>query len=165
MSTTDHQRKVPIRAIIMILVALAIAFAGLGWHAVATRDSDPDSALHAQAAKLSATAPAAPSGASESAAPSSAPAAAPAACVYSEEGASAAARAAVAEIKKAGVTVRGEVATWKGKAPRATVVYYGAGQENAAGRVAAAIDHGSSAAPRPAGAEQCAEGLVVVVVK
>ncbi|MFC7754697.1 hypothetical protein [Tsukamurella soli] len=164
MSTTDHQRKVPIRAIIMILVALAIAFAGLGWHAVATRDSDPDSALHAQAAKLSATAPAAPSGASESAAPSSAPAAAPAACVQ-RGGASAAARAAVAEIKKAGVTVRGEVATWKGKAPRATVVYYGAGQENAAGRVAAAIDHGSSAAPRPAGAEQCAEGLVVVVVK
>ncbi len=163
MSITDHQRRVPIRAIIMIFVALAIAFAALGWHSAATRDSDPDAALHAQAAKVSAAASGAASSASASA--SATPAAAPVACVFSQSGAGAAARSAVAALKKGGVTVAGDPAAWKGKAPRGTVVYYADGLDAAAKQAAAAIGAGATVQVRPGTVTECAGDLVVIVAK
>lgn len=143
----------------MILVFFAIAFAALGTHEFMTRNDSANAALDAQAAKLSSAA--APSGAESSAAPAT-----PAACVFAESGASADAKEAVAALEKAKVDVKGAPQPWRGRpSPKATTVYFGDGQEDAAKSAAAAFKPDAATAARPEGMDECAGGLVVVVAK
>lgn len=153
--STQNTRAVPIRTIIMILISAAIILAAIGIHGLVTRNDDPQAALNAQEAKISAAA-----------ATQSAPAAAgePAVCLLSV------AKAPVADtrdrLKKAGVTVQGEPAAWPNKpaAPRATTVYFEDGGEDAAKTVSTALP-GSVTAARPAGLDACEGTLAVAVVK
>lgn len=152
--STQNTRAVPIRTIIMILISAAIILAAIGIHGLVTRDDDPQAALNAQEAKISAAA-----------ATQSAPAAAePAVCLLSV------AKAPVVDTRdrltKAGITVQGEPAAWPNKpaAPRATTVYFADGGEAAAKTVATALP-GSVTAARPAGLDACEGALAVAVVK
>lgn len=150
--STQNSRAVPIRTIIMILISAAIILAAIGIHGLVTRNDDPQAALNAQEAKISAAA-ATPSAAAE-----------PTACLLSV------AKAPVADARerltKAGITVQGEPAAWPNRpaAPRATTVYFADGGEDAAKTVSTALP-GSTTAPRPAGLEACDGALAVAVVK
>lgn len=152
MSSTQNSRAIPIRAIIMILIAFAIILAALGTYGFVTRNDDPQAALNAQEAKLKA------------AATQTTPAAAkPTVCLI------AVSRAPLGDVTdkltQAGFPVQDETATWPNRpaAPRGTTVYFDQGGEAAAKPVATAL--GAAAAARPAGLEACAGTVAVAVVK
>lgn len=153
MSSTQNTRAVPIRAIIMILISVAIIFAAIGVHGLVTRDDDPQAALNAQEAKLKAAA-------DETTAES---AAKPPVCLISV------ARAPLADptdkLKMAGFPVQDDTDVWPNRpaAPRVTTVYFGQGGEADAKTVAGALGAGTAA--RPAGLEACSGAVAVAVVK
>ncbi|GAB3129994.1 hypothetical protein GCM10027289_13610 [Tsukamurella serpentis] len=155
MSSTQNSRAVPIRTIIMILVSAAIILAAVGIHGLITRDDDPQAALNAQEAKLSAAA--------TETTPAPAPAAKAPVCLLSV------ARAATTEtedtLKRAGFEITAGHEAWPARppAPRGTTVFFGEGGEAEAKTVASALD--VPTAPRPAGLEACAGPVAVAVVK
>jgi hypothetical protein len=154
-SSTENARAIPIRAIVMILISLAILFAALGVHGFVTRDDDPQAALNAQEAKLSAAAT------ETAAAPD---AAKPTVCLIAVN------RAPLADttdkLTKAGMAPLAETEVWPARpaAPRATTVYFGDGGEGQAKTVAAALANAPTAA-RPDGLEACAGSIAVAVVR
>ncbi|WP_019202059.1 LytR C-terminal domain-containing protein [Tsukamurella sp. 1534] len=152
MSSTQNSRAIPIRAIIMILVALAIAFAAVGVHGFITRDDDPDAALNAQEAKL------------QAAATETSAAAKPEVCLIAVKGAPVA--DATEKLTAAGFAPAGDPAAWPARpaAPRATTVFFDEGGESNAKAVSEALP-GSAVAARPGGLEACGGKIAVAVVR
>lgn len=151
MSKSAEKQRVPIRAIIMVLVALAIAFLALGWHGFLTRNDADNAALLAQEAKLS----------------ERAPASTPVCLVAVGDPASrqsvAAEKDTRAKLTNGDVEVAGKAQAWGAApgAPRVITVYSVQGQVEAAKNAAAAL--GAPVAERPAGLDACADSVAVVV--
>ncbi|CAM5347377.1 hypothetical protein TPAU25S_04181 [Tsukamurella paurometabola] len=148
----------PIRAIVMILISLAILFAAIGVHGFATRDDDPQAALNAQEDKLNAQATGA------AAAPAGEKGDKPVVCLIAVN------RAPLGDatdrLTKAGMPPREDTDVWPARpaAPRATTVYFDEGGEDQAKTVSSVLP-GSTTVARPDGLAACANSIAVAVVR
>jgi hypothetical protein len=167
-SKSVEKQRVPIRAIIMILVALTIAFAALGFHGFLNRNQTENAALLAQAAKLSAQ-PAA-SSATTAAASASQAEAKPVCLLVVGDPARRTNQAAVSETRTkltgADVQIEAKVAAWPAGrnapiAPKVTTVYSVDGQDDLAAKAADAVD--AKVVDRPAALMACAQSVTIVV--
>ncbi|MEJ9077150.1 LytR C-terminal domain-containing protein [Gordonia malaquae] len=168
MKADRETNRLPLRAGAMLLLAIAVVCIGLGWHSAATSGDDGKADLADTQTSASADqTPSAstPKKASTSTAPSTVTDAADVGtmCVLNAGTQTGLAGEVSDALKAAGFTVS-EAANLSTASISENTIFYGAGKESAAKKVAESVPGGADVTERPAAFTKCPGELAVVVV-